>query len=335
MDQQQAIQSAVRKAYFHKDQDIRTKPVPYGVNNTTCYVLSGEQKYVFRIYDNRHDEQPIQFELNVLASLKRQDLSFEVPAPVHNQEGQWITRLDNGKLGVLFHCIPGERPRPEDAYRFGRAAGELSVALGSIEVSGKPPYRGGSYHLYEVHPLISEEMLHESLSRPADPEDALAAEFMLQEVVSMEKKKESFSRMPHQLVHGDLALSNMLIHDGRISGILDFEFCSPDVRAMELAVGLMSFVQEESSFLSVAESIISGYSEQASLTTEEIGMLPSLIRLRYIGSYIHHLGRYAAGVGAFDAARKRLHSFLKLSEALVRTEEALLQLGSKYLAARS
>lgn len=323
------VLETIRNAYFTIHQDIETKPVSYGINNTTCYVLAGEGKYVFRVYDNRRDEQPIQYELAVLDALKQQALSFDIPTPVPNRNRQLLTRLDNGQFGVLFHCIPGERPREEDAYFFGKAAGELSAALSVVNVTGKPPYRG-SYHLYEVHPLVSKEMLHEVLSQPWGAKDAPAADFMLQELLAMEERKSAFARLPHQLVHGDLALSNLLWKEGRISGILDFEFCSPDVRAMELAIGLMSYVHEENTFVNYAEDFISGYSEHASLTDEEVRMIPALIRLRSMGTFIHHLGRNAAHVGSLEAAQKRLHQFHELSAKLNRTEEALLKLCSMH-----
>ncbi|WP_028552497.1 phosphotransferase [Paenibacillus sp. UNC451MF] len=334
MDKHHALQKEIKNAYFKEIRDVWTKPVSYGVNNTTCYVFAGEDRYVFRVYDNRRDEQPIQYELAVLAALKQEAVSFEIPVPVHNHDGQLLTRLDNGQIGVLFHCIPGERPNTEDTYLFGKAAGELSHALSRVMVLDKPPYRG-SYHLYEVHPLISKEMLHDLLSDPWEQSDVQAADFMLKELLRMEGLKPAFSLLPHQLVHGDLALSNVLLNDGRISGILDFEFCSPDVRAMELAVGLMSYVHEESSFSAYAESFISGYSEHASLSADEISMLPDLIKLRYMGSFIHHLGRYAAKVGSLEAAQKRLHQFQNIAEKLDRVEEALLKHGFLHFLDRS
>ncbi|MNW00620.1 hypothetical protein D3C71_1961390 [compost metagenome] len=104
---------------------------------------------------------------------------------------------------------------------------------------------------------------------------------------------------------------------------------------MELAVGLMSYAHEESSFSNYAESFISGYSEHASLTNDEICMIPNLIKLRYMGSFIHHLGRYSAKVGSLEAAQKRLHQFQQLSEKLNRMEDNLLKLCYIHLLNRS
>ena len=41
---------------------------------------------------------------------------------------------------------------------------------------------------------------------------------------------------PKQLIHGDLHYDNVLVEADKVSGLLDFEFCAYDWRAMELAV---------------------------------------------------------------------------------------------------
>ena len=41
-----------------------------------------------------------------------------------------------------------------------------------------------------------------------------------------------------QLIHGDLHYDNVLVENGKVTGLLDFEFCASDWRAMELAVCL-------------------------------------------------------------------------------------------------
>jgi hypothetical protein len=43
---------------------------------------------------------------------------------------------------------------------------------------------------------------------------------------------------PKQLIHGDLHYDNVLVENGKVTGLLDFEVCAHDWRAMELAVCL-------------------------------------------------------------------------------------------------
>jgi homoserine kinase type II len=64
-----------------------------------------------------------------------------------------------------------------------------------------------------------------------------------------------------------------------VSGLLDFEFCSYDWRAMELAVALSKYVGEAEP-LELCERFVSGYVVMGQLTNEEIEVLPDLINLR-------------------------------------------------------
>lgn len=55
----------------------------------------------------------------------------------------------------------------------------------------------------------------------------------------------ALEEMPHQLVHGDLNASNLLVMDSghsQVAALLDFELCTLDVRVMEPAVILSGFL---------------------------------------------------------------------------------------------
>ena len=54
--------------------------------------------------------------------------------------------------------------------------------------------------------------------------------------------------LPSQLIHGDLHYDNVLVNDGKVSGLLDFEFAMYDWRAMELAICLSKYAGEEDAF---------------------------------------------------------------------------------------
>lgn len=63
----------------------------------------------------------------------------------------------------------------------------------------------------------------------------------------MEQKIEKFRamRLPECLIHGDLHYDNSLVGpDGKVTGLLDFEFAAVDYRAMELAVCLSKYAGE-------------------------------------------------------------------------------------------
>lgn len=47
-----------------------------------------------------------------------------------------------------------------------------------------------------------------------------------------------YRSLPQQVIHGDFVARNALMQEGRVTGVLDFEFCAHDLRAMDLAIAL-------------------------------------------------------------------------------------------------
>ena len=148
MRQANPVAAEVLEAYFITAASC--EQIAGGVNNTTCRVISGDERYVLRIYDNHAMESRVAYELELLDELQRQNLSFQVPAAVPNLNGNRLTRAANGKIAVLFRHIPGERPSEGDAYQVGRSAGELvrCVRLRSSRRSG--PVRRSLLHLRDT-----------------------------------------------------------------------------------------------------------------------------------------------------------------------------------------
>lgn len=48
--------------------------------------------------------------------------------------------------------------------------------------------------------------------------------------------------LPQQQIHADCHTSNILVHDGVVTGLLDFEFSAPDWTAMELVSTTTAFL---------------------------------------------------------------------------------------------
>lgn len=83
-------------------------------------------------------------------------------------------------------------------------------------------------------------------------------------------------QLTHQLVHGDLNGSNILVNEeGEVSSVLDFEFVTNDLRVMELAVCLADCIrpgQDEAMIWAKIDAFLSGYGSVMKLTEAEIEM---------------------------------------------------------------
>src|SRR5207248_943182 len=124
-----------------------------------------------------------------------------------------------------------------------------------------------------------------------------------------------YDTLPRQIIHSDFGTGNVLARGGRVTGVLDFEFAAPDLRAMDWAVGLL-----HSALMGVPPARLwenldaygRGYAGRLRLLPAEARALPALLRLRRVVSLIHRAGRWRQGVASAEEVRENLGDTLDL-----------------------
>ncbi|KAJ9510591.1 hypothetical protein QJQ45_027463 [Haematococcus lacustris] len=96
----------------------------------------------------------------------------------------------------------------------------------------------------------------------------------------------------------------------QVSGLLDFEFCLYDWRAMELAVALSKYVGEDQP-LPLCEEFITGFVEHGELTDAEIDIIPDLINLRIFSNVVYFIGRAVSKEDSIDSLTSRAGTYAK------------------------
>jgi homoserine kinase type II len=271
-----------------------------GMNNTTRMVYSGTNKYVLRVYDNHRDAQIVRIEHLVLEGLQALKLPFKVPQPVENNRNSTITVSQDGKLAALYRFIEGQRPspkNPEHIAGLGHAAGLLSQALNEVKPDVVPIYKP-YYEFDEAHGDLTDQAIR---VMAAQSELLSSRTGELQQLLRLRGQlldlKPRIAALPHQWIHGDIVFTNSLCEGDRIVGLLDFEFCTVDVRVMELAVVLSEFPEEEEgTALERTALFCRGFGSAARLTMDEIALLPELMKLRMMDVFLHFARRYAEGL---------------------------------------
>ncbi|MFC3746671.1 phosphotransferase enzyme family protein [Paenibacillus sp. GCM10012306] len=287
---------------------------PGGWNNTTYVVEKEGQRAVLRIYDTHRDRHKIEFEHDVLQKLGTMDLPFKVPSPILTSAGESLVQLEeyDGKFSCLFTYIEGDSPLEEnsDFYEsFGEAAGTLSVVLAEIDPELPTAYLP-YYELGQSYPLCTRGTIREFYLNPPESFIDLTQElkFLSDTIENIEDSLWELKRLPHQLVHGDLNASNLLVETadpGQVAALLDFEFCTYDVRAMEAAVilsGLLGHAEERA----VIRDFWRGYSRQVHLSHDEIQAIPLLMLLRKMDIFLHFLTRYLEGTDEAGVLREHV-----------------------------
>lgn len=310
-----------------------------GMNNTTRFVETNEGRYVLRIYETHQDNSKVHYEHSALLTLKDKFLPFYTPEPVRAQSGDTIVRASDGKIAGLFRFIEGVNPSFHESGQlksFGLAAGQLTSALEKVQISQPPVYRP-YYEIENTHPNCSLEDAIRFCANPPDKFTQYSASLMQigEQLASFMDSIPMLKQLPHQLIHGDLNASNILVDtEGRISAILDFEFITEDLRVMELCVCLSDLIragERESSLWANVEAFLTGYGMSIKLVPGEIAVIPLLILLRRLDVFIHFLGRYFDGINKIEVVAEQINNIVNQIQWLSINEDKLLALSLHHL----
>ncbi len=252
---------------------------------------------VLRVHHHA-DAERILAEHRLLEALSHSGLSFEVPAPVPTREGSTLATTDLG-LAALYPRLPGDHPpRTTNSLALaGAALAELDAALAELPANLAPiDWRRP---LADIHPALTDldDLAADFHNELPDPE--LARWFAERAPEIEEEARRYESTLPTQIIHGDFALSNLLVADGRVTGILDFEIAGLDLRAVELAAALL----QTSDSAQEIEAFRGGY---GTLSPEEEWALPTLILYRALGSAVWRAGHWRTGHSPIDMVSERL-----------------------------
>ncbi|WP_162595934.1 phosphotransferase [Bacillus sp. CGMCC 1.16541] len=327
-NKQQLITEAL--TFFFPFQSPKVWKSESGANNTTRFIELNGVGYVLRIYESHRDYAKIQFEHDVLLRLKALLLPFKTPEPYKTITDESIVVLSNGQLAALFYFADGQNPQKNENYyySYGVVTAQLTKALRLLDVSRQPVYQP-YYNLDQTHPSCS---LEDVLCFCADPSDIFTNE--ASDLTKIQRSIQSFQdvvstlkSLPHQLIHGDLNASNILINkDAFVTAVLDFEFVTYDLRVMEVAVCLSEFIHPASdidTIMNKTTAFLSGYGSILTLTKAEIDVLPLLISLRRLDVFIHFLGRYLDGINDEETVKKQINKAVEMIDWLAKYEKVL------------
>lgn len=316
---QHTVEEALRDealSYFFDSKEIKCTPTTGGVNNVVQYVETEDgHRYILRIYNNGGKSEKVVYEHEILKQLSQQKLSFQVPTAKPSKAGRPHERLSSGAECCVFEIIPGTLAKTTSPEEVGRATGELSAAMAKVVINDLkapiPPY----FELFKVHHAIggdAEIFYREVATNPDFNVCREAIDFLVSEIKQVEAKLANYlqQNLPMQLIHGDLHYDNVMVVGDQVSGLLDFEFCAYDWRAMELAVALSKYVGEDDP-LPLCERFVSGFVQHGELTPQEVEAIPDLINLRIFSNAVYFTGRAIAGEDSLESLTSRAGAYAK------------------------
>lgn len=303
------------------------RPITNGINNLTQVAETPAGNYILRMYPSDRSLDSIRYELRVLGILQQRHLPFQIPAPIPTTTGE-LFAVFSGKIITMSPRLPGSVPQNENleqAYAAGRTLAELVKALADIQVETTlqtapfPPSK--DFEGWAGIPVDSANLIQNlSLSREGQ-------EQMLALLDNTQAFAPSlYQTLPQQIIHRDYDQSNILMEGNSVTGVLDFEFCGPDLRILDLAYALSQWpagLWNTGKEWSVIDAFGMGYLERQKLPLAELEMLPHILRLRATTSLFFRLGRYQKGLEAEESMLEHIHDAL-YNETWLKVHEAEL-----------
>jgi homoserine kinase type II len=304
------------------------RPIIQGINNLTQIIDTPSGRYILRTYDADRPLERIRYELSLLRNLQQKNLPFHIPAPIPTVTGETFAVLPGGMV-TLSPWLSGSAPEGanlEQAVSAGQALAELVKVLADTEI----------VLTTEVAPFSPSGDFEAWAGSTVDPanlilELPLAQEEQEQILRLLEDTQATtpslYQTLPQQIIHRAYDQSNILMEGNLVTGVLDFEFCGPDLRILDLAYALSQWPAgwwNTGKEWNIIDAFVQGYLKGQMLTLEELEALPAIFRLRFTASLFFRLGRYVRGLETQESLLQRIRGTLISKNWLDLHEEKLL-----------
>lgn len=303
----------------------------HGLSNETYLVNSSQERYVIRVYDRVRTPQAIWFEHRLLSTLADRNLPYAIPSAVPCRTGETIVMLPNGRAMAVFTYIDGSMPdlgNVKHAVICGKALGELIREMAKLTIGRRDVVWPMCGELNRLQPAINDPVSFVRKLRLEQRE----AEVLIDTYTALVNEVPLMYRLlPMQLIHGDFSPTNVLIDRQwrKVVGVLDFEFATWDLRALDLSTAIYRFIapllgsgQEWSVILGFARA----FQRVQELEDNEVEWIPSLLRLRRVASILHWVGRLYANLADETQVREQLKKTLTLVKWLSKYDDKVRDL---------
>ncbi len=231
----------------------------------------------------------------------------ETPAPISTAGGESLA-VEGGRVAVLTRFIEGRRPdRGQPAER--RAAAELLARVHEIAAGIAVPNPRAAVPAYADLDLHEnrwwswagiEEYLSGRDIGLAVVDSAGLRQHVSDELAALPSTLAELSSLdlPTMPIHGDFFPGNLLWHDGRIAGLIDWDECGVDWRALEVANAAIEFSHSDG--IHMDPELVRGFLRDyvaagGEILDRERAAMLRLRNMRLLWETLYELGRACRG----------------------------------------
>lgn len=253
-----------------------------GYANSNYLITAGEEKFVFKTY--RYDKEElgiIQAENELLLHLKKYNkhLAMRFPHPIPARNGAFILdlQLDGQRvIGRMLSFLAGEfsgnLPMTlASAQELGTFLGDMDLALESFD---HPEYRARRWE-WDIQHLT---LIRKYVTDIPDPHRQSIVRYFIQQFEA--EVMDQLPNLRRQVIHNDANEWNVLQHDDRVIGIIDFGDATYSPLINELAVALTYACYDKEDPMPWLTIIVKAYHQKIPLELIELDLLYYLVAAR-------------------------------------------------------
>jgi len=257
--------------------DIRAPKVQKleGYNSTNYKIThTKEIHYVLKHYADPAELPILKEEIDFVNRIKG-GLAFQLSETIE-RNGKSIHHHSDGTYSRLLTYIEGQllsevNHSPSLLYDFGKSAALLDVALKDI----RAPIISSQKMIWDVqHAMLNQK----KIQFIKEPNKRKLVNYFFDQFEHFALPK--LQGLRQQIIHNDLNDRNVLCHDDKVVGFIDFGDASDSQLINELAIALTFVMMDNKLALAAACEVISGYCSILQLNEDEVSLLPYLIPVR-------------------------------------------------------
>jgi homoserine kinase type II len=244
---------------------VSFKGIAEGVENSNFLLETTRGRFILTLYEKRVEAGDLPWFLALMGHLAAKGLP--VPGPVADARGQ-VLQVLNGRPACLIEFLPGvsaTEAAPDAAREVGAALGQMHRALADFTAPRPNALGPASW------PPLAARCAGRLGEIDAGLPDAVAR--------GLDAAADWPAELPQSTIHADLFPDNVLMLDGRVTGLIDFYFACTDARAYDVAVTHAAWcfsADGRQFFPERAAGLMAGYLAEVDLTPAERAAMPQL-----------------------------------------------------------
>ena len=278
----------------------RIVPIESGRVNSHWRVETRDSVFVVRRYTVLRSDAAIAAEHLVLDAARAR--GWPVAAPLPGIDGAALAHAAGGRYS-LFPFLRG-RPAPLDSQAHRRIKGRLLARLHGDLAGSLERQRDGFGRAWELDAALQAagaDSFNSTLARFGETYPDLATVVRRQRYRNLrELSRLRYGDLPSTVIHADFHHDNLLFTEAELTALLDFDSIRLDAPAYDVALSLVNdcMAPPEYNVLDCdrAAAFVDGYSRIRPLTSDEVALLPALLRAAIIAMAAFRLAEWHMGL---------------------------------------